>query len=898
MSSQDYRIETGLVVNGPISADNIPGALSDLTDLDLGTGQQNGETLIWNSSTGKWEPGIPTSTINSIDSIGDVDTSTVAPLDGQALVWDEVADQWKPGTVINSIASIDDIGDVDTSTTPPLDGQALVWDEIADEWKPGTVSGGGAGGSSHLLALDNISSQFTGLETVFTLTQAGVDLPSYVQASDLLLFIGGAIQVSSSFTWDPATSQITFGSPPPSGAYFAGWLTTPPYWTFQAGEPLVTDLIYTQYRVGVGTNGDQNTDYNFVVEGGTQLDDLKVVGNSLIGDGLNEILGEINLIPNESLTLQGQYVRIRPTINADQSHIHIEAGNVDYADLFLGDDDRYVKIDRLGPVSIGVPGATTTSNWIAPSPANTANLTIELATYPWAVDLTISDFITLPDNSVVNIDNLYVSSTQVYLVLSSVITYDAADVIVFTYRPRSIWSFNPDSSADFPGDLTATSFIGDGSELTGIELAGLADVDTTTLAPTTGQGLLWDGLTNKWRPGNGPDGPQGDPGPGFYWLSTYVSGNGYVPGAVVKASNDNLYVATSGGGLGDPATGASGWDLYLPKGDPGAKGDPGDPGEIGFAGLKYDSRRTFTNQYVVGEIIEYGGNYFICLANNDAVVPTGGTIGVYWNPYSLVGPPGSDGDHYHTTSSSTLTISANGQISLTTDDLGLDYSVAQTVIIAHDISHHMHGDVVSYNPVNGLLTVDLKQKAGSGTYSSWNVNLSGPASSSQVVGTINDLNDVDTVTTAPSNGQALIWNSTVSQWKPGTVSGGGGSLGSTTISLTTGTLNPGDFTNLTLAGGSVFNLLAITSTDPVWVRVYGTTTARDADVRTQPGGSPPGSGNDYYAELVTVGTPQTIRFSPVPIVQGTAGNAYVRVKNLDSSAQAITIDFTILTLES
>ena len=40
---------------------------------------------------------------------------------------------------------------------------------------------------------------------------------------------------------------------------------------------------------------------------------------------------------------------------------------------------------------------------------------------------------------------------------------------------------------------------------------------------------------------------------------------------------------------------------------------------------------------------------------------------------------------------------------------------------------------------------------------------------------INALNDVDTTTTAPTNGQALVWNSTTSQWAPGTVSGGGGS---------------------------------------------------------------------------------------------------------------------------
>jgi hypothetical protein len=39
---------------------------------------------------------------------------------------------------------------------------------------------------------------------------------------------------------------------------------------------------------------------------------------------------------------------------------------------------------------------------------------------------------------------------------------------------------------------------------------------------------------------------------------------------------------------------------------------------------------------------------------------------------------------------------------------------------------------------------------------------------------INALSDVDTATVAPTNGQALVWESASSQWKPGTVSGGGG----------------------------------------------------------------------------------------------------------------------------
>ena len=39
---------------------------------------------------------------------------------------------------------------------------------------------------------------------------------------------------------------------------------------------------------------------------------------------------------------------------------------------------------------------------------------------------------------------------------------------------------------------------------------------------------------------------------------------------------------------------------------------------------------------------------------------------------------------------------------------------------------------------------------------------------------INALSDVDTVTSAPTNGQSLVWNSSSSQWTPQTVSGGGG----------------------------------------------------------------------------------------------------------------------------
>lgn len=78
-------------------------------------------------------------------------------------------------------------------------------------------------------------------------------------------------------------------------------------------------------------------------------------------------------------------------------------------------------------------------------------------------------------------------------------------------------------------------------------------------------------------------------------------------------------------------------------GSQGAQGPQGIQGDMGFYGLKYDSRRVLSNQYVSGEIVEYGGSYFICIANNDAIPPTGGALGVYWMPYSLQGPQGDQG---------------------------------------------------------------------------------------------------------------------------------------------------------------------------------------------------------------------------------------------------------------
>ena len=93
---------------------------------------------------------------------------------------------------------------------------------------PGPVGPPGSGGGSGALNAKYIDSiSFNGTQTTFTLTSAGVNLPVTVLQQDLVLFIGGAIQLAgTAFTWNAGLSQVTFTSAPPAGDYFVGWVAS------------------------------------------------------------------------------------------------------------------------------------------------------------------------------------------------------------------------------------------------------------------------------------------------------------------------------------------------------------------------------------------------------------------------------------------------------------------------------------------------------------------------------------------------------------------------------------------------------------------------------------------------------------------------------------------------
>jgi hypothetical protein len=84
---------------------------------------------------------------------------------------------------------------------------------------------GGGGGLTGLQEIDDISAGFNGVTTTFLLQTAGSNLPAGTGVGQLILVIGGAVQdPGSAFTFNSATSQVTFTSAPFAGRTFIGWV--------------------------------------------------------------------------------------------------------------------------------------------------------------------------------------------------------------------------------------------------------------------------------------------------------------------------------------------------------------------------------------------------------------------------------------------------------------------------------------------------------------------------------------------------------------------------------------------------------------------------------------------------------------------------------------------------
>lgn len=173
---------------------------------------------------------------------------------------------------------------------------------------------------------------------------------------------------------------------------------------------------------------------------------------------------------------------------------------------------------------------------------------------------------------------------------------------------------------------------------------------------------------------------------------------------------DSIVGATGATGIQGPqgnpggATGSTGaTGLTGPQGNQGLTGATGIPGIRGATGATGDTGATGPSGGPTGATGATGSG------------ATGAT--------GLTGPTGPKGDTYQTSSSTALTI-GTGTKNLFVQS-GLAYSIGQTVSIANTASRSMIGTVSSYDSGTGSMSVSVTSTLGSGTLSSWAVNLVG-----------------------------------------------------------------------------------------------------------------------------------------------------------------------------
>lgn len=117
------------------------------------------------------------------------------------------------------------------------------------------------------------------------------------------------------------------------------------------------------------------------------------------------------------------------------------------------------------------------------------------------------------------------------------------------------------------------------------------------------------------------------------------------------------------------------------------------------------------------------------------------------------------GDRYQTTSTTSIAIPNHNDTVIISVETGLAYTVAQSVVVAHDINHYFTAEVLSYSDITGNFSLKCIKKNGSGTYASWQVNLAG------AVGTNGD-NGWSPVLAVVTDGSRRVFQ--VTNWVGGT----------------------------------------------------------------------------------------------------------------------------------
>ena len=174
-------------------------------------------------------------------------------------------------------------------------------------------------------------------------------------------------------------------------------------------------------------------------------------------------LGSVEIVPNESLYGQGQYLKIRPTSNFDEQHIHIESGL--NGDLVLGNDDFYYKLNGHARLSdnnyhnlaeIGVSEKDSIATIVNDLSFSGGVLSLNLSSYGWANNLSVGNIINVNGQSlsITTVGNVYYNNDEPLVQVVFYPSVSAAvvpgDSVEFNYKPRKIYSFDSSGNLNLP----------------------------------------------------------------------------------------------------------------------------------------------------------------------------------------------------------------------------------------------------------------------------------------------------------------------------------------------------------------------------------------------------------------------------------------------------------------
>lgn len=276
----------------------------------------------------------------------------------------------------------------------------------------------------------------------------------------------------------------------------------------------------------------------------------------------------------------------------------------------------------------------------------------------------------------------------------------------------------------------------------------------------------------------GPMGPQGVQGPAGRSIASngvVVDGSGNLQITLTDSTVINAgYVVGPQGSTG-------------PQGLKGDKGDKGDTGDTGPQGLSYTVNGLSGSVQIFGlaSTTRPGFDFEVDLSNRANRLATARTISLAGKVTGLTSFDGS-GNVSITTALSGVT---TNDVSEGTNQYFTQARARAALSSSPDSSI---SSLIDFDSTTGTIRFRANTSyitEGSNLYFT-NTRADARADARISAASINALADVDTATTAPTNGQVLTW--TGSAWTPSTVSGGSGAVSSVNTKTGTVTLNTDD----------------------------------------------------------------------------------------------------------